>query len=55
MFVIVEMEWNYNNLDYMGVYGPYHSEKKAKQAYIKLMLNKKSYVSYEIKNVEKLK
>jgi hypothetical protein len=55
MFVIVEMEWDYNNLDYLGVYGPYRSDKKAKQAYDKLMLNKKSYVSYQIKKIEKLK
>ena len=40
MFVIVEMEWDYNNLDYLGVYGPYRSDKKAKQEYDKLMRNK---------------
>jgi hypothetical protein len=54
MFVIVEMEWDYNNLDYLGVYGPYRSDKKAKQAYDKLMLNKKSFIRYEIKKIEKL-
>lgn len=55
MFVIVEMEWDYNNLDYLGVYGPYRSDKIAQKAYEKLMQNKKSYVSYQIKKIEKLK
>lgn len=54
MFVIVEMEWDYNNLDYLGVYGPYRSDRKAKQAYDKLILNKKSFIQYEIKKIEKL-
>lgn len=55
MFVIVEMEWDYDNLDYLGVYGPYRSDKIAQKAYEKLMQNKKSYVSYQIKKIEKLK
>ena len=54
MFVIVEMEWDYNNLDYLGVYGPYRSDKIAQKAYEKLMQNKKSYISYQIKKIEKL-
>lgn len=55
MFVIVEMEWDCNNLDYLGVYGPYRSDKIAQKAYEKLMENKKSYISYQIKKIEKLK
>lgn len=55
MWVIAEMEWDYNNLDYLGVYGPFYSEAKAKKVYDKLMQNRKSHIGYEIKKVEKLK
>ena len=54
MWVIVELEWDYNNLDYLSVYGPYKSIVKATDAYDKLMENKKSYISYQIKEIQKL-
>jgi len=56
MWVIVEMEWHYNDLDYMDVYGPYSSEAKAKKVFDKLMLARKvEYISYEVKQIQKLK
>lgn len=54
MWVIVELEWDYNNLDYLGVYGPFYSENKAEKVFDKLMANKKSYISYQLKQVDKL-
>jgi hypothetical protein len=55
MWVIAEMEWHYNDLDHMQVFGPYYSEAKAKKVFGELVSNRKGNISYELKKVQKLK
>lgn len=56
MWVIAEMEWHYNDLDHMQVFGPYYSEAKAKKVFSKLVAsNNKGNITYELKKVQKPK
>lgn len=55
MWVIAELEWHYNDLDHMQVFGPYYSEAKAKKVFGELVSNRKGNITYELKKVQKLK
>jgi len=54
MFVIVECEFDYNNLDHIEVYGPFETEELAFQKYYNWMKNKPSYIQYYIKKVNEV-
>jgi hypothetical protein len=54
MWVIVECEFDYNNLDHMEIYGPFENEERAIEEHSKWMKNKRSYQEYYIKRVNDL-
>jgi hypothetical protein len=53
MWAIVEIEWHYNEIEDMQIYGPFRSEAKAKKVFDKLRLNRKSNITYEMRRLSK--